>query len=296
MRKDELRTRFVEALDRQDWTCLLDIGEQLHARGEYGHPAGVYAFWMEIAAGSVGRRRDAVLYSRLGIDLVAPGTELEARLLANGIYSAWLCCQPNRAIRLGHTYLERHAQYPPEGQALLPRVLHHMAMACQDREHFDQAIGLYQEALAEAEKQGEAALAHIIRADLAVAVVLQNGPQARQQAELLYQGLDATSLSGRTLFIYLLGRAELLHGCGDYAGSTAVVEQALTQADQVNEALVRQRTMLEFLKARNYWAQGNRYKAMLHGFQAALAFQGVGTRADLQRCRLFLQAVYDTAR
>lgn len=296
MAVEELRTRFREVVNQRDWPAVLEIGEQLHTARDFGRPLGLYAFWMEIAAGNLGRRWEAVRHSRLGLSLVEPASELEARLLSNGTYSAWLCHQPNRAIRLGSIYTDRYDRYPPSGQGQLARVLHHMAMAYQDRDDLAEAIRLHEAALVEAERHGEPGWADVIRADLAVALLRQGRSDSVDLAEGHLACLDPETLPGRARLAYLMGRAELLYRCGEFAHSLSVCDRALSCADRVSEALVRQRTEVTLLKAKGHWALGHRYEALLFGLRAALSFQGCGTRSDLDRCAIFLEAVSGTVR
>lgn len=63
----ELRKQFHAAVQRQDWEATVETGQALHTQGDYGVPPGTYAFWMEVAAGRLGRLYEAVVYSTAGL-------------------------------------------------------------------------------------------------------------------------------------------------------------------------------------------------------------------------------------
>lgn len=291
VRLDDLRGQIDQAFSAQDWPAVIDLGSRLHAVDDYGKPAGRYASMMEAAAGTLGRRFEACFFNRLGLEKVDPKTDLEARLLRNGMYSARLYGAPNRALELGSRYLEHYPDYPNDAQNRRCWVLYLMGGAHEDRGDLDQAVSCYAAAIEDALTRENHALAGMVKVDMAYAHLLRGGSSAFQTAQSVFSEVDFNELNERGRFTFFAVLAFLKHAQAAYHDSQEAVRAALQVAESIAETLLRERAVLMLLQARNAHATGDRQQALLLGLQAGRGFEVVNDYRGVAQSEAFLRAV-----
>jgi tetratricopeptide (TPR) repeat protein len=278
------------ARNRGDWTAHLDAGNQLHLQGEYGEPRGLTTYLMEIAAGSLGKRFEAVFYNKLGLQLVAAGTTLEAKLLVNGMYSRHRYGAQAAALDLAVRYENQYDTYPAEARFFRPRIRYYTGIAHEDRGDIEKALACYKDAAAEAGSLGDQALAGMIQVDLAHAHLLMDPPEI-DLAEQFHNAVDPETLTERGAFAYLAVLATIHNAKGRYAQSDEALRRALEAADHTGESLISERGRLTLLQAKNAAAQGDPHRAMVTVWLAVQGLEQISDRRGLADCERFMQQI-----
>lgn len=284
--------RFTEAYKAKNWQMVLQIGKELLAESQFGEPAGVVPFKMAAAAARLDRY-ETMIYIRIALEVVQPGTLLDAAALGNAVYYRRKFVAPHDALDAGNLYLARYSSYPDEGRRLKARILHNMGSCYELLRNWETSLQHYREAADCALTIGDKALAGMAIVDIAHVEHLRSGPGATERSHALLESVCVADLDPRGLFAYLATKALVLEQQERLEESEETAQAALEQCDKLDEQLGHERAILTFLRARLALARKDEHNAYILANVAYGGFEQVNDRERLLASREFvLSLVY----